>query len=164
MSRTQDWQTQRRLQALALHEKGWQQKTIAEALGVSKGAVSQWLKRARGLPPLEQAAALQVRKSSGRPPLLSGKQKRQVASLVERDAEAFGFVGSFWTLKRVQQAARREFGITVSIGTIRRSLLACGLSCQKPQTVARERNAREVAGFKGGWVNLKKGPSEAVPR
>jgi transcriptional regulator with XRE-family HTH domain len=26
---------------------GWKQKDIAEALGVTKGAVSQWLKRAR---------------------------------------------------------------------------------------------------------------------
>jgi hypothetical protein len=36
-----DWREERRLRAWALHQQGWMGKTIAEALGVSKGAVSQ---------------------------------------------------------------------------------------------------------------------------
>lgn len=35
------------LPCLDLKEKDWKQKDIAEALGVTEGAVSQWLKRAR---------------------------------------------------------------------------------------------------------------------
>ena len=42
-----DWKEGRRLRALALHEQGWQAIRIAEALGVTRGAVSQWLKAAR---------------------------------------------------------------------------------------------------------------------
>ena len=42
-----DWREERRLRVWALHQQGWMGKTIAEALGVSKGAVSQWLRRAR---------------------------------------------------------------------------------------------------------------------
>jgi predicted transcriptional regulator len=41
-----DWREARRLQAWELKQKGWKQKDIAEALGVSKGAVSQWFKKA----------------------------------------------------------------------------------------------------------------------
>jgi transposase len=37
----------RRLRAWELKKQGWKQKDIAEALGVSKGAVSQWMKRVR---------------------------------------------------------------------------------------------------------------------
>ncbi len=37
----------RRMQAYELEQAGWKQKEIAVALGVTKGAVSQWLKRAR---------------------------------------------------------------------------------------------------------------------
>ncbi len=37
----------RRMQAYDLAQAGWKQKDIAVALGVTKGAVSQWLKRAR---------------------------------------------------------------------------------------------------------------------
>src|SRR3989442_803840 len=37
----------RRRRAWELHEQGWWQKDIAAALGVSRAAVCQWLKRAR---------------------------------------------------------------------------------------------------------------------
>src|ERR671910_315499 len=42
-----DWREGRRLRAFELKQLGWSQQQIAEALGVSKGAVSQWMKRAR---------------------------------------------------------------------------------------------------------------------
>jgi transposase len=42
-----DWREGRRLRAWELKQLGWSQQRIAEALGVSKGAVSQWMKRAR---------------------------------------------------------------------------------------------------------------------
>jgi len=43
----QDWKEGRRLRAWELWQQGWKQKDIATALGVSKGAVSQWLTRAK---------------------------------------------------------------------------------------------------------------------
>ena len=119
-----DWQTRWRLQALVLYNKGWQQKTIAEALGVSKGAANQWLKKARRLSAAEQCAALQGRKSAGRPPLLTSKQQRQIASLVEKNAEDFGFIGAFWTSKGVRVVARRLLGLVVSVSTVVRTLKA----------------------------------------
>ena len=42
-----DWREGRRLRAWELHEQGWSQTSIAQALGVTQGAVSQWLKRAQ---------------------------------------------------------------------------------------------------------------------
>ena len=42
-----NWREGRRLRAWELFQKGWSQHRIAEALGVTKGAVSQWLSRAR---------------------------------------------------------------------------------------------------------------------
>ena len=45
--RSPDWREWRRFRAAALHEEGWTGQEIAEALGVSEGAVSQWLKRLR---------------------------------------------------------------------------------------------------------------------
>jgi predicted transcriptional regulator len=41
-----DCREARRLRALKLKQQRWQQQTIAAALGVTPGAVSQWLKRA----------------------------------------------------------------------------------------------------------------------
>jgi hypothetical protein len=42
-----DWREARRFRAWELHEKGWSQTFISEALGVTDGAVSQWLKTVR---------------------------------------------------------------------------------------------------------------------
>ncbi len=43
---THNWREARRLQAWRLTQQGWPQRQIAEALGVSEGAVSQWMTRA----------------------------------------------------------------------------------------------------------------------
>ena len=39
-----DWREGRRLRAWELKREGWKQQEIADALGVSKGAVSQWMR------------------------------------------------------------------------------------------------------------------------
>src|SRR5829696_2029843 len=55
-----DWREGRRFRAFELKQQGWSQQRIAEALGVSKGAVSQWMKRARdggGVEALERQPA-----------------------------------------------------------------------------------------------------------
>jgi predicted transcriptional regulator len=42
-----NWKEARRLQAWQLKQKGWSQRAIAEAMGVSEAAVSQWMAHAR---------------------------------------------------------------------------------------------------------------------
>ena len=42
-----DWKEARRLRAWELVQQGWKQKDVAAALGVTKGAVSQWVSQAR---------------------------------------------------------------------------------------------------------------------
>jgi transposase len=44
-SQATDWPQGRRLRAWELKQQGWNQREIANALGVSEGAVSQWMKR-----------------------------------------------------------------------------------------------------------------------
>jgi DDE superfamily endonuclease/Homeodomain-like domain len=46
-SQASNWREGRRLRAFELKEQGWKQKQIAQALGVTEGAVSQWMKRQR---------------------------------------------------------------------------------------------------------------------
>jgi predicted transcriptional regulator len=45
-SQATNWREGGGLLAKELHQKGWQQQAMADALGVTQGAVSQWLKRA----------------------------------------------------------------------------------------------------------------------
>ena len=84
-----DWREQRRLQAVKLHESGWPQKKIAEAFGVTEGAVSQWLKKAR----MQGVEALRHRPPPGRPSKLSAEQRAQLPALLAKGPEAYdGFI------------------------------------------------------------------------
>ncbi len=124
-----DWREGRRLRAWELKREGWSQRRIAEALGVSKGAVSQWMKRARegGLEALKRQPA------PGAPPRLSEEQRAEVPELLERGAEAHGFRGEVWTCARVAEVIRREFGVSYHPAHVSRLLKALRQSLQKPQ-------------------------------
>jgi len=62
-----DWREGRRLRAWELKKEGWKQQEIADALGVSKGAVSQWMRRGRE----GGVEALKRQPAPGAPPRLS---------------------------------------------------------------------------------------------
>ncbi|SRR6266705_1138069 len=81
-----DWREERRKRAWALKEQGWRQKDIAEALGVSEGAVSQWLKRGRE----GGVEALGAHPPKGVPARLSAEQRAQIPAWLAKGAEAFG--------------------------------------------------------------------------
>ena len=92
-SQASDWREGRRLRAFELKERGWKQTKIAEALGVSEGAVSQWMKRAR-----EQGVeGLRHKPPSGATPRLSEQERAELSELLARGAEAHGFRGDVWT-------------------------------------------------------------------
>ena len=64
---------------------------------MSKGAVSQWMKRARE----EGVQALKRQPAPGALPRLSEEQRAKVPELLEWGAEAHGFRGEAWTCERV---------------------------------------------------------------
>src|SRR3954453_7276750 len=92
-----DWREGRRLRAWVLKAKGWSQQAIAEALGVTAGAVSQWMRRGRE----GGVEALKRRMAPGPTPKLADEQRAQVPVLLAQGAEAFGFRAEVWTAKRV---------------------------------------------------------------
>ncbi len=84
-----EWREGRRLRAWELKQEGWSQQRIAEALGVSKGAVSQWMKRARQ----GGVRALKRRPAPGALPRLSEEQRAKVPELLARGQPAHGASG-----------------------------------------------------------------------
>src|SRR5436190_18759559 len=92
-----EWREGRRLRAWALKAKGWSQEKIAEALGVTAGAVSQWMRRGRE----GGVEALKRRVAPGPTPKLTAEQRAELPALLYRGAEAFGFAGDVWTATRV---------------------------------------------------------------
>jgi transposase len=152
-----DWREGRRLRAWGLKQEGWSQQRIAEALGVSKGAVSQWMKRARQ----GGVEALKRRPAPGAPPRLSEEQRAEVPKLLERGAEAYGFRGEVWTCGRVAEVIRREFGVSYHPAHVSRLLKALRHSPQKPQRRANQRDEEAIEHWKEKrWPSLKKGRSK----
>jgi transposase len=105
-----DWRKGWRLRAWELHEQGWSQSQIAVALGVTSGAVSQWMRRARegGGP-----EALRKRRAPGGQPRLSAEQQAQVLEWLREGAKAHGFRGDLWSRTRVAVLIERKLGIRV---------------------------------------------------
>src|SRR5260370_17363335 len=101
------WREGRRLRALALHEDGWTGRAIAAALGVTPGAVSQWLKRARE----GGAEALRPHPPPGPTRRLSAEPQAQLPTLLAKGAEAYGFLGEVWTTNRAAAVIPHEFGV-----------------------------------------------------
>jgi transposase len=154
-SRATDWREGRRFRAWELKRQGWKQKDIAAALGVTPGAVSQWLKRARE----GGVEALRRRKAPGARPRLSAPQRAQIPGLLARGAEAFGFRGDLWTRERVAKVIRREFGVSYHPGHVGRILRACGWSLQKPIRRATQRDEAAIQRWKEErWPEIKKRP------
>ena len=150
-----DWREERRKRAWALKQEGWPQKAIAAVLGVSEGAVSQWLRRAReggGV------GALARRPPPGMTPRLSGEQRAQLPTLLARGAPAYGFRGDVWTADRVAVVIERTFGVRYHRDHVSRILRACGWSRQQPITRATQRDeAKITAWVEERWPALKKG-------
>src|SRR5579884_2713713 len=115
-----DWREGRRLRAWELYQQGWKQKDIAAALGVSEGAVSQWMVRGR-------LGELAARPAPGKRPKLSVADKAALVAVVQAGAVAAGFEGEVWTAGRVRQVIAQRFGVQYSERHVGRLLRPLGL-------------------------------------
>jgi len=153
----QDWREARRLRAWELKGQGWKQNKIAEALGVTPGAVSQWLTRAES----EGVAALHRRKAGGPKPRLGDEQLAELPTLLAKGAEAYGFRGDVWTRPRVAEVIKREFRVAYTPQHVGHLLRKIGWSRQKPVQRASQRDEAAIEQWREEkWPELKKKPHE----
>ena len=148
-----DWREYRRLRAWQLYQADWKQKAIAEALGVTEGAVSQWIKKAR----TGGADALRHQPPPGPQPKLTQEQRAQLPDLLARGAEHFGFAGEVWTTARVAALIKQQFGVSYHPAHCSRLLRDIKHSQQKPVELATQRNEEAIATWENErWPALKK--------
>ena len=153
-SQASDWREGRRLRAFELQERGWKQTQIADALGVTEGAVSQWMKRATE----EGVEGLRHKPPPGATPRLSEEERAELPELLARGAQAHGFRGEVWTCERVAKVIRKEFGVSYHPAHVSRLLRKLRLSLQKPMRRANQRDEEAVERWKQErWPSLKKG-------
>jgi transposase len=112
-------------------------------MGVSNGAVSQWLKRARE----GGAASLYSQPPPGPTPRLTTEQPAQLRHLLSRGGEAFGFIGEVWTAKRVAAVIGEEVGVRYHPDYVGRLLRTAGWSPQKPIRFPSSAASRPLASY-----------------
>jgi transposase len=148
-----DWREGRRRRAWELKQQGWKQTAIAAALGVTPGAVSQWLKRVRE----HGVEALRRHPAPGPTPKLTADQVAQLPALLAPGPEAYGFRGQRWTCKRVAAVIRRTFGVRYHPAHVNRLLHTLQYSVQRPVARAAQRDERAIqAWWQERWPVLEK--------
>src|SRR6266487_1453408 len=146
----QEW---RRLRAWELWQKGLKQKDIVAAWGVTKGAVSQWIKRGRE----EGEPGLRRRVARGAEPRLHASDRARLLQLLAQGAPAFGYRGEVWNGRRLAEVIKRVFGVSYHPDHCSRLVRQMGWSVQKPVEQATQRDEAAIKEWKEQhWPALKK--------
>jgi len=129
------------MRALTLKNEGWSQRAIAEALGVSAPAVSQWLTAAE----LGGPEALRSHPLPGRVGRLTADQKRLIPEFLWHGPEAYGFRGQVWTCARIARVIEEEFAVRYHKDHIGRLLQELRWTPQVPIRRALQRDEQAIA-------------------
>lgn len=98
-------------------------------------------------------------------PRLTPEQKAQIPGLLVRGAEAYGFRGDVWIVRRVAEAIHRTFGVRYHRDHVSRLLREAGWSRQQPIERATQRAEAAIkARHEQRWPAIKKKPSRKGSR
>jgi transposase len=155
----------RRRQAIRLLRAGKHLSAVARAVSASVSSVFRWYQsyRTKGL------KGLRPHPTPGRPPKLSASQKKRLTTVLLKGHLAAGYRTDLWTLQRVAQMIRRQWGVAYHPCHVWKLLHSLGWSCQKPDRRALQRDDAAIAHWKRSrWPHIKKrsttwGPS-GLPR
>jgi len=150
-----DEAVRRRVRAGRLLLAGKSPPEVARLVGAPRQTVYRW----RDV--LEDGGidALRDMSKGGRPAQLGAAELTRLYVMLLEGAPAHGFATPLWTLKRVRQLIEREFGVRYSEVHVWRLLGQLGLSNQKPERRALERDEAAIEQWrKRSWPALKKTP------
>lgn len=150
----------RRKRAVQAVREGSSTAEVARVLGVTQRAVRGWVAAARD----GGDEALSAKTQRGAKPKLNGNQQRQVLSWLKRSPSEFGFDTELWTGPRIARLIQERFAVAFHPKYIHEWLTARGITPQKPETQARERNNRKVAAWRSRtWPRIKKTRGSKTP-
>jgi transposase len=114
---------------------------VIKSFGLCRTTIYRWLRQeAEG-----GEDALRSRKATGRPPVLTDRQKQQVVRwVVGKDPRQYGFDFGLWTRQIVAALILERFDIELSVTTVGRLLAELGITPQKPLRRAYERDPEAV--------------------
>jgi transposase len=143
----------RRRRAVQLLESGRTLSGVARQVGAAVSSVFRWWRVYQRQGP----RGLNAKPTPGRPPRLSAAEKRHLVTLLTRGAVRAGYRTELWTLPRVAEVIRQEFGVRYHPAHVWKVLTALRWSCQKPERRAIERDEVAIARWtRQEWPRIKK--------
>jgi len=122
-------------------QAGEKPSAVVKSFGFCRTTIYRWLRAAaRG-----GEEALASRKASGRPPLLTLKQKAKVRTWIcGKDPRQYGFDFGLWTRKVVAELIAQRFGVSLGVTAVGRLLSELDITPQKPLRRAYERDPEAI--------------------
>jgi len=129
-----------RIQSAKEMAAGMSPTFIAKRLCVSVRSVLRWQAdyQAKG------EEGLRAKVSSGRPPKVSAAIQAKLRGMLKLNPVQLSFPFALWTRSMVAELLQREFAITLTLPAVGDLLARMGLTPQKPQFVAAERDPARV--------------------
>jgi transposase len=150
-----DEATKRRIRAGRLLLAGKTPPEVAQIVKAPRQTVYRW----HSVLKVGGIDALRDMSKGGRPALLGAAELSRLYVILLEGPQAYGFGTPLWTLKRVRMLIEREFGVRYSEVHVWRLLGQLGLSNQKPDRRALERDVDAIEHWrKRVWPALKKRP------
>jgi len=144
---------ERRRRALQLLKSGKRMAEVANSLKTSVVSVFRWWQTYQRT----GSRGLKSKPVSGRPHKLSPLQKEKLLGLLLAGSPAQGYATDLWTLSRVGRLIRKYFGVAYHRCHVWRLLTSLGLSCQKPERRALQRDEEAIGHWKRyTWPHIKK--------
>jgi transposase len=98
---------------------------VIKSIGYQRRMIYHWLAQYR----FGGFEALQVHKSSGRPPKLDGSQMMRLYNIIKDETpEQYTFDFALWTIEIIREVIKRIFKVSMSGVSVWRTLKALGLS------------------------------------
>jgi transposase len=143
----------RRRRAVQLLRAGGALSAVARQVHASVSSVFRWWQTYRR----HGQRGLRPKPTPGRPPRLSAAQKRKLIRRLLQGARRVGYTTELWTLERVAEVIRREFGVRYHPAHVWKLLTGLKWSCQKPERRAVERDEAAIARWqREEWPRIKK--------
>lgn len=145
----------RRYLAIKLLKQGLQPVVIAQRIGVDRRSVRRWKAAYQS----HGDAGIAAKPSPGRPARLKPAHKQRLLGWLKRGAQAAGFATDLWTCPRIAKLIRDRFTVSYHVDHVCRLLHSLGLSPQRPERRAIERDESQIRNWiRHNWPNVKKKP------
>ena len=142
-----------RKQSIRLWKNDKNIEDIADFCGVHFTVVYKWVRiyKQKG------EEGLKRRKAKGAEPKLNRDDKKKIILWLKKSAMEFGFETPLWDCRRIQRMIKQKLNKNIAISNLWENLRRCGLTPQKPEKLALERNEMKVKKWiREEWPKIEK--------